>query len=58
MVVEKETKLSCALHCFCSFFCSSKEKERKRRGKKQVGREKPIFGLIYLHFLVLLVQVK
>ena len=43
---------------FLLIFCSSKEKEGKGRGKKQVGREEPIFGLISLHFLVLLVQVK
>ena len=40
MVVEKETKLACALHCFCSFFVQAKRRKRKQEEKNKLEEKK------------------
>ena len=36
MVVEKETKLAYALHCFCSFFVQAKRRKGKEKEKSKL----------------------
>ena len=42
MVVERKTKLACALHCFCSFFVQAKRMKGKEEEKSKL-KEKSQF---------------
>ena len=48
MVVEKETKLACALHCFCSFFVQAKRKKGNEEEKASWKRRNQNMELSHL----------
>ena len=44
--MEKETKLACALHCFCSFLVQAKRRKGKEEEKSKLEENKTRYGTL------------
>ena len=44
--MEKETKLACALHCFCSFFVQAKRIKGKEEETIKLEEKKSRYGTL------------